>query len=130
MSKQNRLQFGLKGLLVALALVGIGIVVAQWFQTDTIIHFDKSCTVRFPCGQSVTTNCWFKRDAPREWVFLLTDVKHEYFLCDNSDTTKIAVLQHNGEEYPVIVVDYRIRGPNYRGEYWIRINNQIDSNTN
>ena len=97
MSKRNRLQYGLKTLLVTFTLVGFGIVVALWLQTDTIIYFEKSCTVRLPDGRRVTTNRWFKRNDIPEWVFLCTDVQDEFYLCDNSDTTKIAVLQCNGE---------------------------------
>ena len=130
MSTRNRLQYGLKTLLVAFTLVGIGIVVVQWLQTDTIIYFEKSCTVRLPNGRRVTTNRWFKRDDIPEWAFLYTDVKNEYLLCDNSDTPKVAVLQYNGEEHPAVVVAYRIEGPNYQGEYWIRSGNSLDSNTN
>ena len=130
MSKRNRLQYGLKTLLVTFTLVGFGIVVAQWLQTDTIIYFEKSCTVRLPDGRRVKTNRWFKRNDIPEWVFLFTDVKDEFYLCDNSDTTKIAVLQCNGEEHPVVVVDYRIQGPNYQGEYWIRSSNRFPSSSN
>ena len=130
MSTRNRLQYGLKTLLVAFTLVGIGIVVVQWLQTDTIIYFEKSCTVRLPNGRRVTTNRWFKRDDIPEWAFLCTDVKNEYLLCDNSDTPKVAVLQYNGEEHPAVVVAYRIEGPNYQGEYWIRSGNGLNSNTN
>ena len=130
MSTRNRLQYGLKTLLVAFTLVGIGIVVVQWLQTDTIIYFEKSCTVRLPHGRRITTNRWFKRDDIPEWAFLYTDVKNEHLLCDNSDTTKVAVLQYNGEEFLAVVVAYRIEGPIYRGEYWIRSDNRLDSNTN
>ena len=130
MSTRNRLQYGLKTLLVAFTLVGIGIVVVQWLQTDTIIYFEKSCTVRLPHGRRITTNRWFKRDDIPEWAFLCTDVKNEYLLCDNSDTPKVAVLQYNGEEHPAVVVAYRIEGPNYQGEYWIRSGNGLNSNTN
>ena len=130
MPKRKRLQLGLKTLFVAFTLVGIGVVAIQWLQTDTIIYFEKSCTIRLPNGRRVTTNRWFKRDDIPEWAFLCTDVKNEHLLCDNSDTTKVAVLQYNGEEYPAVVVAYRIEGPNYRGEYWIRSDNRLDSNTN
>ena len=130
MPKRNRLQLGLKTLLVAFTLVGIGVVVVQWLQTDTIIYFEKSCTVRLPNGRRVTTNRWFNRDDIPEWVFFCTDVENEYFLCDNSDTTKVAVLQYNGEEYPAVVVAYRIEGPNYRGEYWIRSGKRLEPSTN
>ena len=56
MPKRKRLQLGLKTLFVAFTLVGIGVVVIQWLQTDTIIYFEKSCTIRLPDGQRVTTN--------------------------------------------------------------------------
>ena len=130
MPKRNRLQLGLKTLLVAFTLVGIGVVVIQWLQTDTIIYFEKSCTIRLPNGRRVTTNRWFKRDDIPEWAFLCTDVENEHLLCDNSDTTKVAVLQCNGEEYPAVVVAYRIEVPSYRGEYWIRSGKRLEPSTN
>ena len=123
MPKRNRLQLGLKTLLVAFTLVGIGVVVIQWLQTDTIIYFEKTCTVRLPDGQRVTTNRWFNRGGylgDLKWGFVLIDVKDEYHLCDPSDTTKITVLQCNGEEHPAVVVDSSIRGSGYRYEYWVR----------
>ena len=123
MPKRKRLQLGLKTLFVAFTLVGIGVVVIQWLQTDTIIYFEKSCTIRLPDGQRVTTNRWFNRGGylgDLKWGFVLIDVKDEYHLCDPSDTTKITVLQCNGEEHPAVVVDSSIRGSGYRYEYWVR----------
>lgn len=120
MNRRIRPQIGRRGVFVGLALIAITIVGVRWLRTDTIFYAESTSVLQLPDGQTLTTNRWMTRNDNLDLVLLTTDQRNEYFIIQDYDNTKVAMLQIGDKEFEAVVTDYRVRGPNYRGEYWLR----------
>ena len=49
----------------------------------------------------------------------------EFHLIINGDSSAVATIQFEGQVHEAIVTDFRFQGPNYRGEYWLRIAKEV-----
>ena len=107
--------------MLLIGIVAVAIVSYQWLSVDTIYYSEKPGTVVLPSGRRVSTNVWFKAGPEFPLTFLCTDTEGEFYLIEGTDSTsRIAMFESEGIEYNAIVEHYRVQGPNYRGEFWIR----------
>lgn len=121
----KRLQFGLKSAIAVAAIVAVTIPVVRWLRADTIFHADASFIIRFPDGRTVATNRWVRRSSDLDFSFLVTDQIGQFNIIQHYDSSKVATITHDGRKYAALVTDFRVRGPSYRGEYWLTLGNEI-----
>ena len=120
------LRYKLRTLIAVVTLFAITSVLASVLQRrplwrDTIFRSADHGTLRFPSGYTVSTNSWFTRGDNLEFGLLMTyERENEWYIIQNTDSRTVATIIVDGTTYKAILTDYRVRGPDYHGEYWIR----------
>ena len=107
------------------AIVAVSIPITRWLSADTIFHADSSFTIHFPDGSVIVTNRWFKKASDFEYRLLMTDRAHEFKIKQPHVDSDVAAVYRDGKKYAVLLTDYKIRGPSYRGEFWVEIGEEI-----
>lgn len=120
------MQFGLKTMLAFAAVLAIAIPVTRWFRADTIFHANSSFVICFPDGSTIPTNHWIRRPSDFDFSFLQSDQAGQYNMIQHTDSSKIATIMQEGEKFAAVVKNFRVRGPSYRGEYWVTLGKVID----
>ncbi len=123
--KSKRLRFGLKSVFALAAIVAFTIPIVQWLRADAIFHANTSFVIRFPDGRTVATNRWVRRTSDFDFTLLATDQLGQFNIIQHNDSSKVATINYDGTEYAALVTDFRVRGPVYRGEYWLTLGNTI-----
>jgi hypothetical protein len=113
------MRFRLTGLFAAIFAIASLICSYQWLQTNTIFHFDSNAVLVLPDGRRFPTNRWVDCRIDMSFSFLCTDVKGEYLLIQNNETSKVAKVKLEDGIYEAVISQFKVRGPKYRGEYWI-----------
>ncbi len=122
-----QLRFGLKTLLACCLLVAVAIVAWKRARTDTFYHTPKDGFVSFPDGSTYQTNRWvYTGDGTRGCAITDGGYKDGHLVIA-IDSRKRANLLMEGNAYEAVQTDYRVKGPEYIGEYWMRPGRLISS---
>ena len=115
-----QLRFGLKTLFASCLLVAVAIVGWRRARTDTFYHTPKDGFISLPDGRTYQTNRWvYTGDGTRGCS--ITDGGYEDgHLVIAIDSRQSAKLLIEGNAYEVVQTNFRVRGPEYIGEYWMR----------
>ena len=120
-------RFGLKTLLASCLLVAVAIVAWKRARTDTIYHTPRDGFVVFPDGSTYPTNCWVYTGGGTRGCAITDGGYNDGHLVIATDTRKCARILMDGSAYEAVQTNYRVEGPVYIGEYWMRPGRLINS---
>lgn len=121
----KKLRFGLKSVFALAAIVAVSIPIAKWLRADTIFYADASFIIRFPDGKTIATNRWFRRTSDLDFSLLVADQARQFNIIQDNDSSAVATINYDGKKYAALITHYRVRGPSYRGEFWLKLGKEF-----
>lgn len=114
------MKFGVKTVFVAMVFAAIGASTVAWYSKDTIFRSQVAGELMLPDGKSLPVNRWitFGGEGLRYLGPFEDDQWRLVYPSVNGDQVVHFVTTEG--HFETIVTDFKINGPEYRGEYWIR----------